>query len=447
MMGSSDNKDNGDAVSAGGGGGPSVSLQQRHQVYIRNLAFSVNREKILQSIEESAKVDMSSLLEIRIARTGRVHDRPTTGKGAGDKMCSAFVIFKDYEAARIMGDHWHGSRWKELGGHEVVCKVEALQGGGPPPPKDESHKPQQQCPFAPPQQVPQHAAGFGQQMPFPPVPPPPPIVMMGPHPQFHNYGGYYFQQQQQQRPQQVVPGPPPTQPPPCAGPPGVQICVRPNRSAAAAAAKCQASPLEVPAGDGEKKREEKEDDRRNQKEESTKEEEKEADEKPGKDNVKKGDEGLLQVKTEEVDSPTSFASQLPPTVQPLTPPARKDDDTDCDDDEKLVEQKWRQQHGQEDSEEHDDEEFQNQLKQHFKDRVVATEDPYILDDEELSATSPWQRRVEKRRNKKAQEGLDDATTATVLQPLPPEKPELETIKDELEKNEARSREIMGVKNK
>lgn len=208
------------------------------------------------------------------------------------------------------------------------------------------------------------------------------------------------------------------------------------------AAQCQASPLEVP-GEGEKKIEEKEDDRRNHKEENT-QEEKEVDEKSRKENVK-GEEGLLQVKTEEVDLPTSFASQLPQLVQPLTPPTKEDHSDSDEDDQKLVEQKWRQQHGQEDSEEHDDEEFQNQLKQHFKDRV-ATEDPHILEDEELSATSPWQRRMEMRRNKKAQEGLDDATTATVPS-LPPEKPELEPIKEELDNNEARSREIMGVKKK
>lgn len=118
-MGSSDKKDNGDAVCGGGGGntkdemdagGPSVLSSTTPSGLHQKSSLLREPREILQSIEESAKVDMSSLIEIRIARTGRVHDRPSTGKGAGKKMCSAFVIFKDYEAARLMGDRWHCRR-------------------------------------------------------------------------------------------------------------------------------------------------------------------------------------------------------------------------------------------------------------------------------------------------------------------------------------------------
>lgn len=186
--------------------------------------------------------------------------------------------------------------------------------------------------------------------------------------------------------------------------------------------------------DVKKDEEDEKDDRNNQKDDHTEEKEAEAVVVPGK-----GQEGkekvLLEVKQEEVESPTSFASQQPKEVQPFTTPEQDDDESD-----EKVKQKWRQHGG--DSAEDDDEEIKSKLKEAMHDDGLATDDPYMkVDDESLSATSPWQRRVEKRKkrdNKK--KGLD----TTALPHLPAEKPELEEIQDdELEKDEARSRGTHG----
>ena len=452
-MGGENNKT--DAVSADDSGNPSAeneatgasppssSPQHRHQVYIRNLGFTVNRDDLLRNIEASGKVDMSSVLEVRIARSGRLHDRPLTGKGStGERMCSAFVIFSDYEAAKLMRDYWHDSRWQELGGYDLVCKVEALQerGRGPPQQRpvvqEEPHQ-SQQCPFAPPaqQHAPQHSGYYYPEtmpLPVPPPPPGPPPFMMGQ--QFHH--GMVHQQRPQvvmmPQPQQYYPGPPPPPlRPPSGGPPlaGAQFIARPQRNAVSS--QCQAKNASVVGPDGRK--DEEKDGRMNDgnhKVDNKQEEQKEElppphkpeqiIEQPEKEDVKESTPPLLEVKEEYTSSPT----------------IRGVEDLDDDDDDKQVEQKWRQ--SAEGSEENDDEEMQKRLKDALHDRV-ATDDPYIEIDGKDPIT-PWKRRMDKRLSRQEKATGDEKEPS-----LPPlEHPELE-VKMESDDNEARSRGTHGCK--
>ena len=420
---------------------------------------------------------MSSVLEVRIARTGRLHDRPVTGKGsAGERMCSAFIIFSNYEAAKLMSDYWHDSKWQELGGFDLVCKVEALpeqrgRGGPPQRPVVQEEPQSQQCPFAPPaqQHVPQHSGYYYPQtmpLPVPPPPPqPPPFVMMGQ--QFHH--GMVRQQcppvVMMPQPQQYYPGPPPPLlRPPSGGPPlaGAQFIARPNRNAVVS--QCQANNASVgPDGrkDEEKderkndvdsqcqaknasvgpdgRKDEEKDDRKNDgnhKVENTQEEQKEEltpgkteeiAEQQEKEDVKENTPPpLLEVKEEDTSSPT------------IVGPEELDDDDD--DDDKQVEHKWRQ--SAEDSEEHDDEEMKKRLNDAMThDGVVATDDPYI--EIEAKNPTPWTRRMVKRLLKQA-----EAKGGEKEPSLPPlEHPELEVKMESDNSDEARSRGTHGCEKK
>ena len=102
-----------------------VGLEPHHQVYIRNLDFSVTQNQLAGSIKESGLVSMDSILEIRIVRGGR---GGAVARAGAQRLCSAFVIFKDFNTAKAMADWWQGCSVQGITGPDntLLCKEEAL---------------------------------------------------------------------------------------------------------------------------------------------------------------------------------------------------------------------------------------------------------------------------------------------------------------------------------